>query len=245
MARARYIKPEFFKDEDLARVSLAARLLFVGLWSLADRAGRLEDRPLRIKAELFPYEGVEVEPLLVQLAKRKAHGNGTLIERYEVSGRRYIQISNFAKHQKCHPGEKDMGFPEPPGKLSGQPENKTANPPLSGDSVLRMVTLASSLAEPEPTPSFDAPLKLTEDERVEYGRQVWESWLKRRGRGGPEMSSAEWDWIRRLMDANVPLRVVLQGITDCHGKLDPRKTLLYAKPAVEVEIQRWSRGMTA
>jgi hypothetical protein len=244
MPRARYIKPEFFKDEDLSRLSLAARLLFVGLWSMADRDGRLEDRPLRIKAELFPYEGVDVDPLLAELAATKAHGLGSFILRYEVSGRRYIQIVNFSKHQKCHPGEKGMNFPEPPAVKHVSPENKTANPPLSGDSVLRMVTLADSV--PEPAPSFEAPSKLTFEQRIEYGRQVWEAWVKRRGRGGPEMSSAEWsDVILSLMNADVPLRVALQGIADCRGKLDPQKSLLYAKPAIAAEVQRWQRGRTA
>jgi len=98
------------------------------------------------------------------------------------------------------------------------------------------------LASEQPATSFDAPSKLTPDERVEYGRTVWEAWLARRGRGGPEMSPAEWDWLAKLMDAQVPLRIVLQGLADCRGKLDPRKPLLYARPAVEVELQRWSRG---
>lgn len=128
MARSRYIKPEFFKDEDLSRVSFAARLLFVGLWSLADRMGRLEDRPLRIKAELFPYETVDVEPLLVELATQKVHGNGSFIQRYEVNGRRYIQIANFAKHQHCHPKEPDAGLPEPAAASPGKPRQETANP---------------------------------------------------------------------------------------------------------------------
>jgi hypothetical protein len=32
------------------------RLLFTGLWCLADREGRLEDRPAEIKAEIFSYD---------------------------------------------------------------------------------------------------------------------------------------------------------------------------------------------
>ena len=54
--RARNIKPGFFKNDTLAELEFAARLLFIGLWGLADRAGRLEDRPKKIKAEVFPYD---------------------------------------------------------------------------------------------------------------------------------------------------------------------------------------------
>lgn len=39
MARARNIKPSFFKNEDLADLNPFDRLLFIGLWCLADREG--------------------------------------------------------------------------------------------------------------------------------------------------------------------------------------------------------------
>ena len=43
--RTRLLKPGFFMNEELARLPVRARLLFAGLWCLADREGRLEDRP--------------------------------------------------------------------------------------------------------------------------------------------------------------------------------------------------------
>ena len=89
MARARNIKPGFYKNEDLAECSVFARLMFPGLWMLADREGRLEDRQKRIKAELFPFDSVEVGPLLDELEK---YG---LIKRYEQNGIRVIQVVNF------------------------------------------------------------------------------------------------------------------------------------------------------
>lgn len=100
MGRARNIKPGFFKNEDLAECSFAARLCFAGLWTLADREGRLEDRPKRVKAELFAFDTVDVEPLLAELAD---HG---FILRYEVEGHRYIQVIKFAAHQSPHYSEK-------------------------------------------------------------------------------------------------------------------------------------------
>ena len=45
MARIRYIKPEFFDSEQVASVSLGARLLFAGLWTVADREGRFDVEP--------------------------------------------------------------------------------------------------------------------------------------------------------------------------------------------------------
>lgn len=131
MARGRFIKPEFWKDEDLAQVSFPARLLFVGLWSLADRAGRLEDRPLRIKAEIFPYDSLDLEALLAELARTKVHGNGAFIVRYESNGKRVIQIANFERHQKCHPREPESELPGPAAAVHGQPRKETARTPES------------------------------------------------------------------------------------------------------------------
>ena len=62
--RARNLKPGFFKNEDLAELPFEGRLLFAGLWCLADREGRLEDRPKRIKAEIFAFDSVDVDKLL-------------------------------------------------------------------------------------------------------------------------------------------------------------------------------------
>lgn len=65
MARSRNIKPGLFKNEILGVADPIYTLAFQGLWLLADREGRLEDRPLRIKAETFPYrDGVDMNALL-------------------------------------------------------------------------------------------------------------------------------------------------------------------------------------
>jgi len=56
MARTRSIKPSFFKNEYLAECEPMARLLFIGLWTLADSHGRMEFRPMRFKADVFQYE---------------------------------------------------------------------------------------------------------------------------------------------------------------------------------------------
>lgn len=106
MARARNIKPAFFTNELLGTEDPMVSLTFVGLWCLADKVGILEDRPLRIKAELFPYrESLDVNGYLTVLARLG------FIVRYENEGRRFIQVCNFRKHQSPHNTEKGKGFP--------------------------------------------------------------------------------------------------------------------------------------
>ena len=118
--RARNIKPGFFKNDVLAEMDFAGRLLFIGLWGLADREGRLEDRPKKIKAEVFPYDDVDVDSFLGELAKR------SFIIRYEVAGERYIQIVNFDKHQNPHPRETPSNIPAPAGSCQGNALDMTS-----------------------------------------------------------------------------------------------------------------------
>lgn len=107
MARTRNLKPGFFKNEDLAECDPYARLLFAGLWTIADREGRLEDRPKRIKAEILPYDSVDVDNLLTQLAR---HG---FIVRYTAGGVDYISIPTFGKNQQPHVHEAASLIPPP------------------------------------------------------------------------------------------------------------------------------------
>lgn len=107
MSRARNIKPGFFKNEYLAECDPLARLLFAGLWCEADRAGRLEDRPKKIKAECLPYDECDIDSLLNQLVEK------SFILRYEAEGKRYIQILMFAKHQNPHKNEAASSIPAP------------------------------------------------------------------------------------------------------------------------------------
>lgn len=111
VARSRTIKPGFFSNDVLAQCEYGARLLFAGLWTIADREGRLEDRPTRIKGLLFPFDRCNIERWLAALAERN------FIFRYESEGVRYIQVLNFQKHQSPHIKEPESLIPVP--DLSG------------------------------------------------------------------------------------------------------------------------------
>ena len=103
MPRARNIKPAFFKNESLADVAIPARLLFIGLWTLSDFRGNLEYRPRRIKAEIYPYDEIDIATYLTDLEK------SGLIRIYSALGQKYISIPNFGKHQRPHINEQRSG----------------------------------------------------------------------------------------------------------------------------------------
>lgn len=121
MPRIRYLKPEFFTDEDLAELSFQARLFYAGLWCHADKAGRLEDRPKYFKAVIFPYDNMDVKKLIDALSVSK-HNGRPFIQRYSVDGDDFIQILRWDKHQKPHHTEKDSIFPPAPPLNKGNGE---------------------------------------------------------------------------------------------------------------------------
>ena len=56
--RARNLKPALFKNDLLGTTDPLCTVVYAGLWCLADRKGRLEDRPARIHAEVNPYRAL-------------------------------------------------------------------------------------------------------------------------------------------------------------------------------------------
>ncbi len=106
MARSRNIKPGFFTNDELAECSPYARLLFAGLWTIADKEGRLDDRTKKIKALVLPFDTVDCDELLTQLHAKN------FITRYLVEGSGYIQINNWKKHQNPHCKESASDIPE-------------------------------------------------------------------------------------------------------------------------------------
>lgn len=107
MARSRNIKPSFFTNDILSDCSPLARLLFIGLWTISDREGRLEDRPKKIKAELLPYDECSIEDHLNSL------NDAGFIVRFTINNNQYIQIVNFTKHQNPHQKEQASTIPAP------------------------------------------------------------------------------------------------------------------------------------
>ena len=109
MARTRLLNPEVFLHEDLAACSPHARLLFLSLWTQADREGRLRWLPARVLGEAFPHEpGLDVQALGAELV------GAEVLVLYEVNGRRFGALPNFLKHQKPHRNETASSCPQPP-----------------------------------------------------------------------------------------------------------------------------------
>ncbi len=119
MARSRNIKPGLFKNEILGETDPLYTILFAGLWTLADKEGRLEYRPKKIKAEIFPYR-FDLDPCLgLDWLKHES-----FISVYEIDSSKYIQILNWAKHQAPHYKEAKSVIPA---EIKSQEMEKVVN----------------------------------------------------------------------------------------------------------------------
>jgi len=130
MARLRTLKPGYFANEELALIHPLGRILFAGLWCWADREGRLEDRPRRLKNEILGYDECDVDALLRDLDARG------FIARYEVGGERYIQVIKFWRHQKPHRSEVESVIPPNPVASTEDDHGRPPRTTMVGNKVL-------------------------------------------------------------------------------------------------------------
>lgn len=223
MARIRSLKPEFFTDEDIAKLPPLYRLAFEGLWCQADKAGRLEDRPERLKVQILPYDDVSFGVVLDALVTAR------FVQRYSGSdGRAYLQVRSFEKHQRPRPDEPDSVLPSPQ-----QVRETDTNPALHSDATVSpqsigkerkgkegerntsRVSPASSLVDlwnSLVTPPIPKVTKLTSDRRakldarlkafpdLEQWRAViaWinaQDWCRAPGTGAHPNWTATLDWL--------------------------------------------------
>jgi len=96
MARNRQIKADFWSDEKIGRLSIPARLMFIGLWNFADDSGICRANPMYIKNQIFPYDNLTTKKTHDILTECSLHG---LIRLIEYSNEKYLEIINFTKHQ--------------------------------------------------------------------------------------------------------------------------------------------------
>jgi hypothetical protein len=111
MARIRTIKPGFFRHEELFEAEKASgfplRLIFAGLWTVADREGRFEWKPRKIKLDVLPYDELDFAAALEALA---VHG---FVVKYAVGGSVYAHIPSWGRHQQVNVREAKSEIPAP------------------------------------------------------------------------------------------------------------------------------------
>lgn len=97
MPRIRTIKPDFWTDGKIGTLKRDERLLFIGLWNLADDQGVLKSNSAYIKGQLFSYDEdlriSSVETWLASLTKAQ------LLIPFLHKEEGYYLIRTFSDHQ--------------------------------------------------------------------------------------------------------------------------------------------------
>ena len=156
MARSRNIKPSFFVNDDLARITPLGRLLFIGLWTIADREGRLKDKPEKIKVQVLPYDKVNVNQLLQDL-----HDAGFIL-RYEAENCLYIQVINFHRHQNPHIKEQASELPAPDIHHTSTVQEQEKHGSCPADSLNPLIDSLSTGGRPVKKPNRFTPPSIDE-----------------------------------------------------------------------------------
>lgn len=111
--RNRMVKAEFWTDPELLRWPMAKRLLYQGLWAIAEDSGCLEDDPFGWKLQLFPSPlDVEVTVDVLTTWRNELIGAGKLYP-YQADGKAYLFIRTFHQHEHPrNPQRPDLPLPQ-------------------------------------------------------------------------------------------------------------------------------------
>ena len=116
MARNRIIKPEFWADAKVGRLSFGARLLFISMWNFADDYGTISASPRKLLGEAFENdEAVTIENVREWLVEIEAQGQ---IRKYTACEKDWYEIAKFKDHQRIS-HKSTRTNPQPPAQLSG------------------------------------------------------------------------------------------------------------------------------
>jgi hypothetical protein len=109
--RIRSIKPEFWNDQELARLPRDVRMLYLALWNHCDEQSRMQGDPRLVKSWCFPLDDdVTAEVVNSWLDQLVACGK---VVRYVENGCVYLHLPKLGNHQKLDPRLKSR-YPEPP-----------------------------------------------------------------------------------------------------------------------------------
>ena len=125
MPRKRSLDPDIWVNEQFMKVSLLARLLYIGFISYADDDGRFKCSPQYIKATIFPSDSLVIEEILIARGELEKIG---LIKIYVNENKEYGYHPNWKKWQQIqYPSKSKLPLP---------PENLSPSPPLLNESSM-------------------------------------------------------------------------------------------------------------
>ena len=100
-ARIRTLKPEFWGSRDTSKLSRDARLLVIGLISMADDDGRFLASPNAVIGHVYPNDD-NVTAAMIRKWLTEASEDDEPVHLYDADGIRYGCFPNWHRHQRIN-----------------------------------------------------------------------------------------------------------------------------------------------
>jgi len=153
MSRTRLLRPGFFTDEDVAKLTRDSRLAYAGLWTLCDDAGYFERKPRQIAVALFPYDVDRDEVIETALAELVAlekvdvlgcgiHGVVPSLPIHGAKGGNKAETFRIRHEADCSKGGVS-------GRVRTSPKDAPTRPPAGAPEVVRT---SSDTVDRSPSP---------------------------------------------------------------------------------------------
>src|SRR5665213_2108980 len=113
--RARWIRPEYYRDRKIALLSVPAAFVFPALWCSADDGGVCRADPVLIKGEMFAFWESLTAGMIAEALQELANANR--IRLYVIGDEQYAEIVNFLKHQGAIHKASKFRHPRPERRL--------------------------------------------------------------------------------------------------------------------------------
>ncbi len=158
MARRRMIDPNIWQSEDVAELSMFARLLLIGLISNADDEGRGKANPIFLKSTIFPYDEISIEEVKSALGELSRNISVVI---YKNNNKDYYEFQNWNKWQSINRPQPSQ---IPPPSIEEMPENGD-NLPFTEQSLINHGTFSEQSVNNHGT--FTEQSVLKEEKRKE------------------------------------------------------------------------------
>lgn len=230
MARKRMIDPQFFLDEELAALTPHARLLYIGLWTIADdRNATLPNRPKWIKAQIFPYENVNIERVLDELS------TSTHILLFTASDeQKYWFLPSFHKYQRIDRPSISKS-PEYNGKLAEGSTSTLSEVKLSKVKLIEKYSSVISLNEGVVqgiANDYSVPVKA-----VRNLKDALILHCKSKGKSYRDYRATLMNWVRRGIEEGKLTKIKVSDPVPFAPEISPEEQVIVSKKIQEMRAK--------
>lgn len=104
------IKPQFWDDSKIAKISRDARLLYIGMWNFCDDLGIIRADVVWLKSKIFPFDQIQIQQF--EKICQEILRNG-FISLFSYRGEEFYYLPKFSLHQKINkPNFEDVNVPK-------------------------------------------------------------------------------------------------------------------------------------